>query len=104
MDNELKRVYRVVITQNDNEDIPYLVHVPDFEISTQGKSLFDAIHMARDAISLIGVDLLKDGGVLPEPYSQRLKYSKEFIETLIDVDFGAYQEMLDNLDEQKKEA
>lgn len=43
-------------------------HVPDMDIYTEGRSLANAIEMARDAIGLKGIDLEDDKKELPIPY------------------------------------
>ena len=53
----MKEVYPVFIADYKKN---YLVFVPDFDIYTEGKSLANAIEMARDAIGLKGIDLEDD--------------------------------------------
>ena len=45
----MKRAYPTFIAPSGSD---YLVYVPDMDIYTEGKSLTDAIEMARDAIGL----------------------------------------------------
>ena len=54
----MKMVYPVVFTQTDSG---YVIHVPDMDIDTQGRDLAEAIHMARDAIGIMGIDMQDDG-------------------------------------------
>jgi len=49
----MKAVYPIVLTKDGQY---YIVDVPDFGISTFGKSMYDAIKMARDAIGIAGID------------------------------------------------
>lgn len=60
----MKNVYPVFFTKTESV---VLVEVPDFEILAQGKTMSDAIEMARDAIELKCVSLEDDGIILPEP-------------------------------------
>lgn len=100
----MKKVYPTFISQNGKD---YLVYVPDMDIYTEGKSMEDAIDMARDAIGLKGIDYENDGKELPEPSDdegalQKAKedtdiydYSKG-IQTLVDIDFAEYRRRMDN--------
>ena len=49
----MKQVYPVFIAEYKKD---FLVYVPDLEIYTEGKSMVDAIEMAREAIGLKGID------------------------------------------------
>ena len=51
----MKGAYPVLIKEYGSD---YLVYVPDMEIYTEGKSVADAMEMARDAIGLKGMDYL----------------------------------------------
>ena len=90
----MKNVYPVILIPDKN---CYLVKVVDFDFMTQGKDIADAIDMARDAISLMGVQYQDEGKNLPEP-SQIINITHDDNETvtLIDVDFQAYRKMLEN--------
>ncbi|MCL1982021.1 MAG: type II toxin-antitoxin system HicB family antitoxin [Clostridiales bacterium] len=70
-----------------------IVHVPDFDINTQGKDEVDAMEMARDAIGLIGVDMEDENEMLPRPSAlgDVRKENESDILTLVDVDFGEYR-------------
>lgn len=90
----MKTIYPIILKKAGNE---YLVEIPDFNIMTQGKDLADAIDMARDAISLMGVDMQDDKKVLPAPSApDKIHAEKDCIITLVDVDFDAYRRMLEN--------
>jgi hypothetical protein len=76
-------------------------------IDTFGKSTEDAIEMARDAIGLMGIALEDDGRDLPDASSydaamKKAKEDTEFIDyttgiiTLVDVDFAAYRNKMEN--------
>ena len=53
----MKRVYPTFIIEDGQA---FLVYVPDMGIYTEGKSMAEAIKMARDAIGLKGIDLEDD--------------------------------------------
>lgn len=92
----MKNVYPVIITKAEND---YLVEIPDFDNSmTEGKSLSEAIDMARDAISLLGITMQDTNQELPSatPIHQIATENKEAIVTLVDVDFDAYRKSLEN--------
>lgn len=99
----MKEVYPVFIAEYKKD---YLVFVPDFEIYTEGKSLANAIEMARDAIGLKGIDLEDDRKEIPTPstHKEAIKIAKEDTEifdysqgilTLVDVDFTEYRRRID---------
>ena len=86
----MKAVYPVVLSKGKE----YIIaHVPDFNISTQGKDEADAMEMARDAIGLTGIDMEDENEELPTPsmISDIKKEKKADIITLVDVDFAAYR-------------
>lgn len=90
----MKYIYPVILIPSDGE---YVVSVPDFDIMTQGSDLADAIDMARDAISLMGVDYQDDGKPIPKPSEiSDIKHNEGEIATLVDVDFDSYRRMLEN--------
>jgi predicted RNase H-like HicB family nuclease len=86
----MKAAYPIILTKG----VDYiLAYVPDFGINTQGTDEMDAIAMARDAISLVGVDMQDDNLPLPAP-SALAKIQKENANaavTLVAVDFTAYR-------------
>lgn len=87
----MKKVYPIIISQGAKQ---LVVSVPDFNINTQGKDIPDAIAMARDAIGIIGIDLLDDGEALPQAssYADVQKSAADAIAvTLVDVDFDEYR-------------
>ncbi len=90
----MKSVYPVVLIP-DNDG--YVVNVPDFDIMTQGDNISDAIDMARDAISLMGVQYQDDNKPLPAASKvSSVVHEEDEIVTLVDVDFTAYRKMLEN--------
>lgn len=87
----MKSAYPIVMTQGKEFIV---VFVPDFNINTQGKDVPDAIEMARDAIGLMGIDILDDGEALPEASSLadvQANAASEGAVTLVDVDFAEYR-------------
>lgn len=90
----MKEVYPIIISE---EKDGFFIDIPDFDISTQGKSLSDAIFMARDAIALTGITLEDEGKEIPKPNIKGVKKEKETdIITLVDVDFSEYRKKHDN--------
>lgn len=100
---EEKNIYPTFVAQNNEV---FLVYVPDWEIYTEGKSVFDAIEMARDAIGLKGIDYEDDGKLFPTPSnydnakvkakrnSEIFDYSNGLL-TMVDVDFVEYRKKND---------
>ena len=100
----MKQVYPAFITEYNKE---YLVYVPDMDIYTEGKTMADAIEMARDAIGLKGIDLEDDTKTLPSPSSKenaiaKAKANSDIFDystgilTLVDVNFTEYRRRMDN--------
>ncbi len=91
----MKNTYPVILTPDEPG---YVVFIPDFNINTEGYTLTEAIEMARDAISLMGVDYEDRHKELPTPskVNDIKKENTNDIVTLVDVDFDAYRRMLDN--------
>ena len=92
----MKKIYPVIITPTGEND--YFVEVPDMDIATQGSSIENSIDMARDAISIMAVDMEEDGKPLPaaSDISNVKPTADNSIVTLVDVDIEAYKRMLDN--------
>ena len=87
-----KGAYPIILKRTDNG---YYVKIPDFNSSTQGDSIADAMEMARDVIGLLGIDLGDEQKELPDPYSAQFEAEKEDIVTLVDVDFTEYRRRVD---------
>ena len=62
----------------------------------KGEDVVDAMEMARDAIGLMGIDLMDDGKLIPEPNSVKFDTKEGDIATLVDVDFVEYRKKVDN--------
>lgn len=90
----MKNVYPVILIP---DKVGFVVSIPDFDIMTQGEDIADAIDMARDAISLMGINYQDEGKELPAASKAAdIKCNKNETITLVDVDFSAYRKMLDN--------
>ena len=85
----MKEAYPIVIQRDDDF---LIVHVPDFDIDTQGESLVEAIEMARDAIGACGCYMQdkKQPVPLPSDIASVSHDADEFV-TLVDVDFDEYR-------------
>ncbi|MBQ6503183.1 MAG: hypothetical protein IJI57_04650 [Flexilinea sp.] len=60
-----KLVYPVIIRKTDDTEVPYYVRIPDFDRSTQGIDLSDAIIMAEDLLRCLAIDYEEEGLELP---------------------------------------
>ena len=89
----MKEAYPIFMEKTEDG---YYVKIPDFDIGTQGRSIPEAMEMARDAIGLMGIDLQDDGNAIPEPYSVKVNPEKDDIVTLVDIDFSEYRKKADN--------
>ena len=85
----------------------YVVYVPDLDIYTQGKSIEDAVVMAREAIGIQIVEREKNNVEIPKgsDYENALRIAKsdtEFIDfskgffTMVDVDMDEFRKKYDN--------
>ena len=99
----MKEAYPVCLIEDTKEN-GILVYVPGFEIHTEGTDLYDAIQMARDAISLKVADLELDEKEIPVPMTYEegfAKVSKEYgclerIMTYVDINTESYLSRLKN--------
>lgn len=101
----MKGAYPILIKEYKND---FLVYVPDMELYTEGKSVADAMEMARDAIGLKGVDYIENNVEFPVPSSNEEAVQKakedadevfdysDGILTLVDVDFEDYRKRMRN--------
>ncbi len=101
-----KVVYPVLIKQFGKD---FLAYVPDLDIKTEGKSEFDAIGMARDAISLKVMELQDNEEMIPEPSTADGAVQKaeadadaemnftDGLLTFVDADIAAYRQKYGNL-------
>ena len=85
----MKKAYPIVITRGEQF---YVVHVPDFDMGTQGESVADAMAMARDVIGMMGCFMQDEGQAIPEPSDiSAIKAEANDMATLVDVDFSEYR-------------
>ena len=90
----MKRVYPAVFTPDGDW---YVVYVPDFDITTQGEGLADAIDMARDAINLMGVTIEDEGKTIPDAsHIDSVDVPDGGFVSLVDCDFDEYRRFLEN--------
>ena len=100
----MKQVYPAFIVEHQKD---FLVYIPDMDIYTEGKTMADAIEMARDAIGLKGIDFEDDKKEIPTPSSRedalsKAKANKDVFDysigvlTLVDVNFTEYRKHMDN--------
>lgn len=95
----MKKVYNTIFTQTKD---CVLVEVPDMAILTEGKTIAEAIEMARDAIGLKGITMEDMGERIPEASDSIDVKKGTFCEegtgiiSLVDVDFDLYRKMQDD--------
>lgn len=82
---ETKGAYPIILRPTDNG---YYVEIPDFDVGTQGQTIAEAMEMARDVIGLMGIDFEDEKKELPIPYSKSFEAEKEYIVTLVDINFS----------------
>ena len=91
----MKQIYPVVLTLISSGW--YAVHIPDLDLDTQGRTIADAIDMARDAISLWVCSEQDQGRLVSDPSLIHSIINKPGdIVTLVDVDISAYRRMYEN--------
>lgn len=97
----MKRVYPIFIKK---DGVDYLVYIPDVDAYTSGKTLYDAIYMARDLLGTLSLE-----ETLPYPSNERsaklkavekaddpdFKFSDSEI-TFVDIDTDDYKKRLDS--------
>lgn len=95
----LKYIYPATMSE---ENGVYLVRFTDIdEISTFGKTLYEAVEMAEDALNLMLVDMEESGDPIPKASDIRdikLDDPKSFV-TLIKADTDEYRKMLARMKE-----
>ena len=90
----MKRAYPIQI-QRDGDF--FVVFIPDFSINTQGRSIPEAMEMARDAIGMTGVYMQDEGKPVPSPSRiESMKAEERLLVTLVDVDFEKYRRQRGN--------
>lgn len=105
METKVRIAYPIFIKEYKKD---YLVFIPDFNSNTSGKSIEEAIFMARDEIGMLGITLMDKEECLPEPssYNNAMVIAKEDADedfdfsdgllTLVDIDFDDYRRKYDN--------
>lgn len=90
----MKKAYPIILTRDGDF---YVVHVPDFDMGTQGEGIAEAMEMARDAIGMVGCFKQDEGQDIPEPSAlDAVEAEKDAMVTLVDVDFKEYRRKHDN--------
>ena len=98
----MKMTYPALFTEL--KDGKYLVEVPDLEILTEGKDLYDAIEMAEDAIGLNCITLEDEKAELPIPSKHSVidaskgtfsSEGKTFV-SLVNIDTSEYRKKVNN--------
>lgn len=97
----MQEVYPVLFTSTEE---CILVEVPDLEVLTEGKNMFDAVKMARDAIQLKLVVLEDEKAKIPRPTElENIELSKgkfaeegKTIVSLVDADSEEYRRQLED--------
>ena len=84
----MKTAYPIILTPAESG---YVVYVPDFDINTEGDSIANAIEMAADAISLVGITKQDMGQDIPVASSALPKCEGNEIAAFAVVDFDAYR-------------
>lgn len=81
-------VFPIVIERNENgRKYPYFVQIPDLQGMTEGKSVIDAIEMAKDYIGTFSLE-----NRLPASNAQLPAiHKKDVLCTLVTVNISAYQ-------------
>lgn len=85
-----KYIYSVLL-----KEVPkgYYVYIPEWDIHTQGDSLANAIKMAKDSISIMGIEYEDEG--IEFPHNKNNNSIKGFdYKTLVEVDIEKYRKKL----------
>ncbi|MQB58346.1 type II toxin-antitoxin system HicB family antitoxin [Lactobacillus reuteri] len=85
------KVFPIIITKDDNSDCPYFVEIPDIDGMTEGKSIADAMEMAKD---YIGTYSLEDK--LPESNTKLPQAKDGATVTLVTINVSEYKRKHDN--------
>lgn len=93
MKGKFRQAYPIVISK---EKDGYYVDIPDFGIATQGTDIADCLKMARDAIGLVGIDMIDEGIELPTPGTVEVEKNTDDILNYVDVDFEEYRQEIDS--------
>lgn len=81
----MKQAYPIIITSDSDF---YVVYIPDFDINTQGKTISEAIEMARDAIEICIRYKLDQNQEIPIATGiDAIEHNEKEILILVDVEF-----------------
>lgn len=84
----MKEAYPIIMSKGKEYII---VYVPDFDANTQGKTVAEAMEMARDLIGILGIDMQDDNKELPKATAIENVHSDNGVVTLVDIDFDEYR-------------
>ena len=84
----MKEAYPIIMSKGKEYII---VYVPDFDANTQGKTVAEAMEMARDLIGILGIDMQDDNKELPKATAIEDIHSDNGVVTLVDIDFDEYR-------------
>ena len=84
----MKEAYPIIMSKGKEYII---VYVPDFGANTQGKTVAEAMEMARDLIGILGIDMQDDNKELPKATAIEDVHSDNGVVTLVDIDFDEYR-------------
>lgn len=92
-----KMVYPVIFHKTKDK-VPYFVEVPDLDFMTQGKSIQNAIEMARERICIKVIQLEKEKTKIPNAseLSTIITNDKNAFVSLVDADIEAYKRSMEN--------
>ena len=98
----LKKVYPAIFTEQKNGS--FLIEVPDMGILTEGKTIEDAMFMARDAIGIKGITMQDKNEEIPaaskleniDIAAGTFAHDGKGIIALVDIDFDEYRRKHDN--------
>ncbi|MEI3017122.1 MAG: type II toxin-antitoxin system HicB family antitoxin [Oscillospiraceae bacterium] len=92
-----KMVYPVIFHKTKDK-VPYFVEVPDLDVMTQGKSIQNAIEMARERICIKVIQLEKEKTKIPNAFelSTIITNDKNAFVSLVDADIEAYKRSMEN--------
>lgn len=90
----MRAAYKIILAREKNG--AYTAFVPDFDSRTQGKSIADAIYMARDMIGIMGITFQDMGKDIPVSGSVEYCPEENEIVTYVGVDFAEYRRRHDN--------
>lgn len=92
-----KMVYPVIFHKTKDK-VPYFVEVPDLDVMTQGKSIQNAIEMARERICIKVIQLEKEKTKIPNAseLSTIITNDKNAFVSLVDADIEAYKRSMGN--------